>query len=74
MEEKTLEDLRVPAFCPVCGGLMKGRSTGTYYDWGCCQDCYIYFLEHSAARMVAWRSGWRPPPEQVKAMREFMKD
>jgi len=44
---------------------MRGsRSTQTYYDWGCCMNCHIEFIEDREER---WRSGWRPSPEEVAA-------
>ena len=58
--------LRVPAWCPQCESLMKGRSTRTYYDWGVCVSCYIEFVEDREER---WKSGWRPTAEQVKNFR-----
>ncbi len=58
-------ELRVPAFCPVCGGLMKGaRSTHTYYDFGCCRNCWVDWIDPD--REDRWRSGWRPTPEDVE--------
>lgn len=60
-----LEDFRVPAFCPVCQLLMKGKSTCTYYDWKCCINCYIEFLEHSVNKQQQWKEGWRPSKEQI---------
>lgn len=55
--------LRVPAWCPHCQGLMKGRSTGTFYDWGVCIMCFILFIEGREAR---WRGGWRPSAEELE--------
>ena len=66
MEDKTLAQLRVPCFCPVCGGLMKGKSTCTFYDFGCCIDCKIQWVEGREAR---WLSGWRPSSEDVRRMK-----
>jgi hypothetical protein len=43
---------------------MKGRSTGTYYDWKVCVFCFIEFIE---GREERWRSGWRPTREQLDA-------
>jgi hypothetical protein len=64
-------NLRVPAFCPVCDGLMKGKSTFTFYDYGCCIDCYIFFIE---GRVDRWKKdGWRPSPEEIETMRAAMK-
>jgi hypothetical protein len=67
----TMESLRVPAFCPICSGLMKGRSTHTFYSSGCCVDCFIFFVE---GREQKWKDGWRPDDQQLQRMREFMKD
>ncbi len=64
-----ISDLRVPAFCPVCKGLMKGRSTYTYYDYGACVDCFIYFIED---RVDRWKSGWRPTESELARYQENM--
>lgn len=56
--------MRVPAWCPLCSGLMKGRSTHTWFDFGVCVHCYIQFVEHREER---WRSGWRPSQDEVSA-------
>lgn len=63
-EEKPIEErsLRVPIRCPICGYLMKGKSTRTWYDCGTCISCYIEFVE---SREDRWKSGWRPTEEQV---------
>mgnify|MGYP001570108621 CR=1 FL=1 len=56
---------RVPAFCPICERVMLGsRSVTTYYDFGCCRDCWVEWVDHREER---WTSGWRPTPEQVAA-------
>lgn len=60
--------LVVPVFCPVCRGLMKGKSTYSYYNYGCCMDCQIYFLEDRPNKIQAWKDGWRPTPEEVQKM------
>jgi hypothetical protein len=64
---KILDELRVPAWCPVCEVVL--HNVDTYYDWGCCKLCYIEFVEHREER---WKSGWRPTDEQVQSAR-FMK-
>lgn len=61
------ESLRVPIFCPVCSNLMKGRSTSTYYDYGACVNCFIYFIE---GREERWKSGWRPSMGEILAMND----
>jgi hypothetical protein len=58
--------MRVPAWCPQCDSLMKGKSTKTYYDWGVCVLCHIEFIE---GREEKWKSGWRPTEEQIKNFR-----
>ena len=69
------ETLRVPAWCPICGGLMKGqRSTFSYYDYGCCEGCKIYWLEDRPDRITLWMGGWRPSPEEVQRKREAFED
>lgn len=60
-----LSDLRVPAFCPVCRCLMKGKSTSTFYDYSCCINCFIFFVE---GRRERWIAGWRPSSEEIEAM------
>jgi len=67
------ESLRVPSFCPICSGLMKGRSTYTFYDFGCCIDCKIWFLEDRPQKIVKWKEGWRPSPEDINHMKEMMR-
>jgi hypothetical protein len=49
---------------------MMGRSTFTWYDYGCCIECYIFFIE---GRPERWRSGWRPSPEEVEQRKKFME-
>ena len=69
------ENLRVPAFCPNCHGLMKGRSTFTFYDYGCCIDCYIWFLEDRPEKIRRWKEeNWRPSSEEMARFREMMKN
>lgn len=65
------QSLRVPVFCPVCKGLMKGKSTNTFYDYGCCVECFIFFIE---GRVDRWKGGWRPSPEDIDRMKKFMTD
>lgn len=59
-----LRKLRVPAWCPLCGDPMKGKSTNSWYDWQVCVMCFIEFIE---TREQRWRDGWRPTPEQLAA-------
>lgn len=64
-------------FCPVpgCGSLMKGsRSTNTYYDYGCCVGCFIWFLEGRPEKIEKWKAGWRPSEQEMAYYREMMKD
>lgn len=58
-----MNDLRVPAFCPLCQKIMKGRSTFSFYSHGVCVNCSIYFVE---GREKRWESGWRPSTEEMK--------
>lgn len=59
--------LRVPAFCPLCGLVMKGnKSNSTYYDYGTCVNCFIEFIE---GREQRWNDGWRPSVEQVERLK-----
>lgn len=63
--------LRVPTFCPICSYIMKGsRSNITYYEYGCCDHCYIAFIE---GREEKWKSGWRPTQDQINSFYENMK-
>lgn len=73
MTELSNQDLRVPAFCPVCEGMMKGKSTFSYYDYGCCYDCFIWFLEGRPATIEKWKNGWRPDETQLKYFHEMMR-
>ena len=58
------EELRVPAWCPLCERLMKGsKSNGTYYKYKCCSDCHIAFID---GREEKWENGERPSPERIK--------
>lgn len=58
-----MNDLRVPAFCPICEWIMRAPKSGSmYYRFGCCEDCYIQFVE---GREERWTSGWRPDREQL---------
>ena len=59
--------LRVPVWCPVCQSLMKGKSTNTFYSWGCCVHCHIQFVE---SREERWKSGWRPSTEEIEKLIE----
>lgn len=56
--------LRVPCWCPQCGLPMKGKSTGTFYRFGVCVMCFIFFIEQREQR---WLAGWRPSPEDLQA-------
>lgn len=48
---------------------MKGKSTGTFYDYGCCIDCFIQFIE---GREQRWKDGWRPSAEEVARFQESL--
>lgn len=70
-----LEELRVPAFCPHCGSMMKGqKSISTYYDYKCCIECYIYWLDGKPEKRVKWLAGWRPTAEEVEQMHQFFRE
>lgn len=62
--DEELRKYKIPFSCPLCGLIMKGKSTQTYLKHGVCIDCTIQFIEGREAR---WASGWRPPEEQLKA-------
>jgi hypothetical protein len=59
-----LEELRTPTFCPNCKGLMRGKSTYTYYDYGVCQLCFVEFI--ADGREEKWKNGWRPSEDEMK--------
>lgn len=64
MTEEERMKLRVPFWCPVCSGFMKGdMSTKAWYRYQCCGDCYIAFVE---GREDRWSAGWRPDEQHVK--------
>lgn len=52
---------------------MKGKSTYTFYDYNCCIDCFIFFLEGRPAKIVEWKAGWRPEKEQIDRMVELFR-
>lgn len=54
---------------------MKGsRSNFTFYEFQCCTDCYIFWLEDRPEAKTRWKEGWRPSPEELQKMKDFMKD
>lgn len=56
---------KVPAFCPLCERVMKGsRSVTTYYDFGCCRDCWVEWVD---TREERWANGWRPSADDITA-------
>jgi len=59
-----IKSLRVPTFCPLCGFLMKGKSTNTFYNHGVCVNCFIHFID---GRESKWKSGWRPDDVELEA-------
>lgn len=61
------QELRVPLWCPICSGIMKGKSNVTWYKYQCCINCTIEWIEDREAR---WLSGWRPSAEQVEEFRQ----
>jgi len=66
MNEKDRQSLVVPLCCPVCQTVMRGsKSNITYYNWSCCSNCFIYFVE---GREERWRSGWRPSEKLIQVM------
>ncbi len=67
---KETNSLMVPCWCPVCSGPMKGKSTNTYYDWGCCVLCHIFFVE---GREERWKSGWRPSADDLASFEQSME-
>lgn len=71
MTDTDLRSLRVPMFCPVCGGMMFGsKCNQTYYDWGCCATCHVMFVEDREQR---WRDGWRPTEADISEMRSSLR-
>ncbi len=66
-----MNENRVPAFCPLCEKIMKGRSTFTFYEHGVCVNCTIYFIE---GREERWKSGWRPSEDEMKAFEKWLTE
>jgi len=67
MNEELRKSLVVPLCCPVCELGMKGdKSNITYYNFGCCSNCFIYFI--ADGREEKWKGGWRPSEKQLQAM------
>jgi len=64
MNEELRDKYKIPAWCPLCQRIMKGKSTQTYIQHGVCVNCVINFVE---GREVRWTSGWRPSQEEVDA-------
>jgi hypothetical protein len=60
-------DLRVPAWCPICDLVM--RETKVYFKWRCCNLCYIEFIEHREQR---WTDGWRPSADEIASFLKTM--
>ncbi len=58
------ESLRLPAFCPICEFYLRDHRT--YWTWGCCELCFIEFVEDREQR---WRDGWRPSAEEIAVRR-----
>ena len=56
-------DPPVALSCPVCDRLLRSRDDETSYaEYACCHLCA---LQWAHARKVEWKSGWRPPSEDV---------
>lgn len=70
-EKIDLRQFRVPVWCPMCNGPMKGKSTSAYYSFGVCVTCFIMFVD---GREEKWKSGWRPSDEQVAAYIKQMQN
>ena len=70
---KTVTDqtLRVPFWCPLCDGPMKGKSTNSWYDFNVCYLCFIEFIENREER---WKAGWRPSPEEIRAYEQSLTE
>lgn len=55
----------VPMGCPICEYLLRSRDDETaYVEFSCCHRCALVWAH---PRRVAWKDGWRPTDEQVKA-------
>lgn len=68
MTDEERRKLIVPVWCPICDGPMKGnRSTFCYYKYGCCQMCWVEFID---GREQRWLDGWRPSAEELKQFEE----
>ena len=69
MKNDELRKLRVPIFCPLCSGLMKGKSTNSYFDFGVCVSCKIQFIE---GREKRWKDGWRPSELELEVYQKSL--
>lgn len=55
----------VPLGCQVCAHVMRSRDDETSHnEFGCCFRCAKLW---AYPRRQAWKDGWRPSPEEVKA-------
>ncbi len=55
----------VPLTCALCDHVMRSRDDEfSHHEFGCCERCSRIWAQ---CRRQAWRDGWRPTPEQVKA-------
>lgn len=59
------EEPTVPVGCSLCRYLFRSRDDeSAYIEFGCCHRCAMAWAH---ARRAAWKEGWRPTDEQVKA-------
>lgn len=55
----------VPLACGLCDHVMRSRDDETSHnEFGCCDRCSRLWAQ---PRRQAWKDGWRPTAEQVKA-------
>lgn len=45
---------------------MVMRIAKNWWKFGCCNLCFVYFVEDREER---WNSGWRPSQEEIERMK-----
>lgn len=58
-----------PVFCPHCEDILRTSYDDESYDkFGCCDSCASRWVYPNIDR---WKSGWRPPREEVTNKSDF---
>lgn len=59
----TLDNCKL--ICPVCDYLMSTyKDQFAMREYNCCHDCFLKWAE---SRKDAWKDGWRPTDDSIKA-------